>query len=428
MQMTDATIDTDLQQYAILLAERARSASHQLALCDSSQKSSWIKRLAALLRSNTASLIEANECDTASAEQHKLSAGQIDRLRLSPARIESMAAGLDQLAQLPDPVGELIEATARPNGLLVHKIRVPMGVIFFIYESRPNVTTDAAVLCVKSGNAVILRGGKEARQSNRAIFALVRESLLESGLPEHSVQLVDRSDRAIVDHLLHLPQLIDLAIPRGGYDLIERVAKEAKMPVMKHYQGICHVYVHERADQEMARRIILNGKCQRPGVCNAVESLLVDRAISHDFLPPTLAQLAEAGVEIRGCSETQALGARVRPATEQDYGTQYLDLKLSVRVVAGLDEAVAHIARFGSGHTDAIITGDERVAAQFARRVDSSAVMINASTRFNDGGELGLGAEIGISTDKYHARGPCGLRELTSYKYVVRGSGQVRGA
>jgi glutamate-5-semialdehyde dehydrogenase len=426
--MSNGSSDPNLEHYALLLAERARSASRSLALCETTVKNDWLARLSTLLREKSGDLISANRQDVEEAGRSGLPSAQIDRLRLDAARVASMADGLDQIAQLSDPVGESIERTTRPNGLTIDKVRVPLGVVLFIYESRPNVTTDSAALCVKSGNAVILRGGREASHSNLAIAALIRDSLARAGLPDHSVQMVDKSDHQLVDHLLQLPQFIDLVIPRGGVGLIRRVAAEAKMPVMKHFQGICHVYVHEAADQEMARRIILNAKCQRPGTCNAAETMLVDRAIARDFLPLTLRALGEAGVEIRGCAETQQFAPNVRLATEEDYGTEYLDLKLSVRVVAGLDEAVAHIARFGSAHTDAIVTADERAAAGFARRVDSAAVMVNASTRFNDGGEFGLGAEIGISTDKYHARGPCGLRELTSYKYIVCGAGQLRGA
>jgi glutamate-5-semialdehyde dehydrogenase len=424
--MSNEAPDPNLERYALLLGERARSASRSLALCDTVQKNNWLARLSALLRARSEDLIAANREDIELAERSGLPRAQIDRLRLDATRIESMADALDNIGRLPDPVGELIERTTPPNGLAIDKVRVPLGVVLFIYESRPNVTTDAAALCVKSGNAVILRGGKEASHSNLAISSLVRESLSLAALPEYAVQVVDVPDRQLVDYLLHLPQSIDLVIPRGGYGLIQRVAAEAKMPVMKHFQGVCHVYVHEAADQEMARRIILNAKCQRPGTCNAAEGLLVDRAIARDFLPLTLRSLRDAGVEVRGCPETQQLAPNVLPATEQDYATEYLDLKLSVRVVSDLDEAVTHIARFGSAHTDAIVTADPRAASAFARRVDSAAVMLNASTRFNDGGEFGLGAEIGISTDKYHARGPCGLRELTSYKYIVHGAGHVR--
>lgn len=424
--MTDPALPDEVKDYAWQLGERARAASRALAFATAPQKNDCLARLSSQLRAGAADLIEINARDLAAADSFGLTAAQVDRLRLNAARIESMARGVDQIAQLSDPVGERIERSERPNGLVIEKIRVPLGVVFFVYEARPNVTSDAAALCIKSGNAVILRGGKESAHSNSAIAGLVRRAAADAGLPSDCVQIVQSADRELVDHLLHLPQFIDLAIPRGGPGLIGRVAAEAKMPVMKHYQGICHVYVHRAADQEMAQRIVLNAKCDRPGVCNAAESLLVDRAIAPEFLANTLPALMAAGVELRGCAESLRIDPRVRPATEQDYATEYLDLIMSVRVVSGLDEAVEHISRYGSGHTDAIVTADPSVAGEFARRVDSAAVMINASTRFHDGGEFGLGAEIGISTDKYHARGPCGLRELTSYKYVVSGTGQVR--
>jgi glutamate-5-semialdehyde dehydrogenase len=417
---------TKLESCALGLAQRARTASRTLALAATDQKNNWLTHAAALLRTRRDELMAANRRDLDAAPGFGLTAAQIDRLTLDAQRIEAMAAGLDAIVALRDPVGEVIESTVRPNGLKIDKVRVPLGVILFIYESRPNVTADAAALCVKSGNAVILRGGKEAIHTNLAIHSLFEQSLADCGLPADSVQMVNIPDRELVDHLLHLNRYIDLAIPRGGESLIRRVAAEATMPVMKHFQGICHVYVHAAADQAMARSIVLNAKCQRPGVCNAAESLLVDRAIAGEFLPPMLAALQQSGIEIRGCSATQRFAPGVIAATDQDYSTEYLDLKLSVRVVDGLDEAVEHIARFGSAHTDAIITRDPDTAAEFTRRVDSSAVMVNASTRFNDGFEFGLGAEIGISTDKYHARGPCGLRELTSYKHVVTGTGQIR--
>ena len=335
-------------------------------------------------------------------------------------------ATVTDVAALPDPIGEIRGSTIRPNGLVVHKVGVPLGVILFIYESRPNVTLDAAALCVKSGNAVILRGGKEAIHSNTAIYRVLQDSLTKAGLPMDAVQLVTTTDRAAVGHLLKLNEYIDLAIPRGGESLIRRVAAEATMPVLKHYTGNCHVYVEKSADHDMAERIILNAKCQRPGVCNAAESLLIDAAIADTFLPRVAAALQEKGVELRGCSVTCRLVPGAKPATEDDYAAEYLELIMSVKVVAGLDEAIAHIERYGSHHTDAIVTNDLTAARRFTAEVDSAAVLVNASTRFNDGHELGLGAEIGISTDKFHARGPCGLLELTSYKYVILGSGQVR--
>jgi glutamate-5-semialdehyde dehydrogenase len=323
-------------------------------------------------------------------------------------------------------VGEVIDSSIRPNGLQILKTRVPLGVVFFIYESRPNVTADAAAICVKSGNAVILRGGKEAMHSSRAVVEILCETLDEMGLPRDAVQLVGTTDRQAVGHFLRLPELIDVAIPRGGEGLIRRVSEEAQMPVIKHFAGNCHVYVDRAADLDMAAGITVNAKCQRMGVCNAAESLLVHAAVADRFLPLIGRQLHERGVEIRGDARTCSLVRPASRASDEDYATEYLGPTISCRVVDSLDEAIEHINRYGSKHTDAIITADLQAAREFTARVDSSAVMVNASTRFNDGGEFGLGAEIGISTDKFHARGPCGLKELTSYKYVVWGDGQIR--
>ena len=337
-----------------------------------------------------------------------------------------MAKGLKQVAMLPEPIGEVISSSIRPNGLEVQKVRVPLGVIFFIYESRPNVTADAAALCVKSGNAVILRGGKEAAHSNQAIAAILSEAAGEAGLPQDAVQLVATADREAVGHFLSMPEYITVCIPRGGEGLIGRVSDEAKMPVIKHYAGNCHVYLDKSADPEMAERIVVNAKCQRLGVCNAAESLVVHADVAGSLLPRLGTALAERGIEIRGDERTRAILSDAREATEEDFGREYLGPVISVKMVNSLDEAIAHINQYSSQHTEAIVTGDLDSARQFAARVDSSAVMINASTRFNDGGEFGLGAEIGISTDKFHARGPCGILELTSYKYVVYGTGQAR--
>ncbi len=350
----------------------------------------------------------------------------VDRLRLDEERIGKIAAAMEEIIALPDPVGEVFESNVRPNGLLVTRVRVPLGVVFFIFESRPNVTADAAALCVKSGNAVILRGGKEAFYSNQAIHKLLTDALIETGLPESAVQLVDTTDREAVGAFLRLREGIDVTIPRGGKGLIERVAAEAAMPVIKHYDGICHVYVDEFADLDMAREIVVNSKCQRPGVCNAAETLLVHREIAVAFLPTVAAALNAAGTQLRCCPRSLELIPDATAATEDDYRTEYLDLILSVKIVDDLGEAIAHINEHGSHHTDAIVTRDISSASRFSASVDSAAVHINASTRFNDGGEYGLGAEIGISTDKFHARGPCGLRELTTYKYVVHGNGQTR--
>ncbi len=414
---------TDFADYCAALGRRARAAARALASLTTAAKDAWLRAAADALEKHTDELLAANERDLAAAEANGLTKAQIDRLRLTPVRIKAAADGMREVAALPDPVGRVLEGGVRPNGLRVTKVGVPLGVILFIYESRPNVTVDAAALAVKSGNALILRGGKEAMHSN---VALHRVLVGAGGLPADAVQLVDTPDRAAVGHLLRLRESIDLVIPRGGEGLIERVSREATMPVLKHYRGNCHVYVDRAADLDMATRIVVNAKCQRPGVCNAAESLLVHRDIAEGFLPTAAAALRDRGVELRGCERTRALVQAARPATEDDYAAEYLDLILSVKVVDSLEAAADHIARYGSGHTEAIVTDDLRAAERFTAIVDSSAVMVNASTRFNDGFELGLGAEIGISTDKLHARGPCGLRELTSYKYVVRGDGHVR--
>jgi glutamate-5-semialdehyde dehydrogenase len=423
--MTAAT--TDLAARCRDLAARARAASSALAVADRARKDRWLRRSADAILQRQAELLAANADDVAAARKHNLTSAQIDRLKLTPERLAAAAAGLREVAALPDPVGQVLSGGVRPNGLEVRKVAVPLGVILFLYESRPNVTVDAGALCVKSGNAVILRGGKEALHSNVALHGVLADCLDEEGLPRDAVALVDQTDRAAVGHLLQLDDLIDLVIPRGGEALIRRVAEEAQMPVLKHYKGVCHVYVDRDADLERGVRILVNAKCQRPGVCNAAECLLVDRAIAARFLPRAARELTARGVELRGCPTTRELVPVARPATEEDYDTEYLDLILSVKVVDGVEAAMAHIARHGSKHTDAIVTNNLDTARRFTAGVDSAAVMVNASTRFHDGFELGLGAEIGISTDKLHARGPCGLLELTSYKYVVYGDGQVRG-
>ena len=416
----------DLAEYTRQVASRAKQAARQLAMATGGQKNDWLKRSAELIRERSKALIKVNEGDCTAAQAAGLSAALIDRLRLSELRLEAIARGLEQVAELPEPVGEVFDSTVRPNGLLVTRVRVPLGVVFFVYESRPNVTVDAASLCVKSGNAVILRGGKEARLSNRALADLLIEALGITGLPRDAVQLVDTTDREAIGHFLKLHDQIDVAIPRGGRSLIERVAAEATMPVLKHFDGVCHVYVDAAADLAMAEAILINSKCQRPGVCNAAESLLVHRDVAARFLPQAGKSLRAKGVELRGCERTRAFIPEARPATEEDYRTEYLDLILSVKVVDSLAQAIDHIETYGSHHTDTIVTNDLSAAREFTGRVDSAAVLVNASTRFNDGGEFGLGAEIGISTDRFHARGPCGLKELTSYKYVVHGTGQVR--
>jgi glutamate-5-semialdehyde dehydrogenase len=408
------------------IATRAKAAAQLLVSVPTADKNRWLLAAADSLEAHTADLLDANTKDVAAAPGYGLNAAAVDRLTLTPARIKAAADGLRQVATLPDPVGEVRESGVRPNGLEVQKIGVPLGVVFFIYESRPNVTADAAGLCVKSGNAVILRGGKEAIHSNTALHRLLAGELVACGLPADAVQLVRTTDRLAVGHLLSMGDCIDLAIPRGGKSLIQRVADEATMPVLKHYDGNCHVYVDAAADLDMAERIVVNAKCQRPGVCNAAESLLVHAAVADAFLPRVGAALAAQGVDVRGCDETRKRVPGAKPATEDDYRAEFLDLVISVKVVPDLDAAVRHVNEYGSKHTDAIVTADPAAAARFTQLVDTAAVMVNASTRFNDGFELGLGAEIGISTDKFHARGPCGLRELTTYKYVVTGTGQVR--
>jgi glutamate-5-semialdehyde dehydrogenase len=418
--------ELDLDQYCADTAARAKQASARLATTSTSAKNAWLRQSAQLLRERMATIEEANARDLAAAPGYGLTDAEIDRLRLTPQRVEEIAAGLEQVALLPDPIGEVIRSTTRPNGLQIDKLRVPLGVVFFIYESRPNVTADAAAICVKSGNAVILRGGKEAIHSSQAIVDVLGEAAEKVGIPPGAVQLVCTTDRAAVGKFLAMPQYIDLAIPRGGEGLIRRVAAEAKMPVIKHFTGNCHVYIDAAADLEMAREIVLNSKCQRMGVCNAAESLVVHADVAGEFLPVIGRLLAEEGVEIRGDEQTCELVSHAKPASDEDYAAEFLGPTISSRVVGSLDEAIEHINRYGSQHTDAIVTSDVDASREFAGRVDSSAVMINASTRFNDGGQFGLGAEIGISSDKFHARGPCGLEELTSYKYVVHGKGQIR--
>jgi glutamate-5-semialdehyde dehydrogenase len=416
----------DLEAYCTDLARRASSAARVLATVTGEQKNCWLLQAADALEKQTDAILEANGRDVAGAQALELTAAQVDRLRLTPARIRAAATGLREIAALPDPIGKVLDSSVRPNGLQVYKVGVPLGVIFFIYESRPNVTVDAAGLCLKSGNAIILRGGKEALHSNTALHAILQDCLRSVELPESAVQLVSTTDRAAVGQLLQMNQFIDLVIPRGGESLIRRVAQEARMPVLKHYLGNCHVYVDRGADLQMAENIIVNAKCQRPGVCNAAESLLVHEEIAKEFLPRAGAALLQHGVELRGCPVTRSLIPQAKPATDEDYAAEFLDLILAVKVVKNLDEAMDHIDRFGSKHTETIVTNDLPAAHRFLAAVDSSAVMVNASTRFNDGFEFGLGAEIGISTDKFHARGPCGLQELCSYKYIVYGKGQVR--
>lgn len=418
---------TDFAQYALQVSRQSAAAARKLALCTTSQKDHWLSLTAAALRARTDEILSANAQDVAQAPSFGLNAAAIDRLSLTPQRLENLARSVEEIIALPDPVGAVLESYDRPNGLHVTRVRVPLGVVFFIYESRPNVTVDSAVLCVKSGNAVILRGGKEAFRSNQVLHSILRDCLKQAELPEHAIQFVETTDHAAVGEFLKCSAEINVTIPRGGKKLIERVMNEARMPVIKHYDGVCHVYLDKAADWDMARAIAINSKCQRPGVCNAAECLLVHQDLAATWLPKLAAEFQQQRVQLRCCPISQPLMPGSLAATEQDFRTEYEDLILSVKVVDSLDAAVEHIAEYGSHHTDSIVTSDPQAAKRFVERVDSAAVMVNASTRFNDGGELGLGAEIGISTDKIHARGPCGLRELTSYKYVVTGNGQIRG-
>lgn len=415
-----------LNEYTLNVAQQARKAASSLATTSGAARNAWLLQVASALILRTEQIVAANELDLVAGQSAGLSSAMLDRLRLNADRIQSLAAAVEQIAALPDPVGEIIEGSRRPNGLQIAKVRVPLGVIFFIYESRPNVTVDAAALCIKSGNAVILRGGREAFHSNAALQKVLSDTLQESELPKHSVQLVSTTDREAVGQFLKMGSLIDVTIPRGGRTLIERVTSEATMPVIKHFDGICHVYVDASADEEMAVEITVNSKCHRPGVCNAAETLLIHQQAAPRLLPRLAHELQSRGVELRGCPVTCQMIPSAAAATETDFRTEHLALIMSIRVVDSLDHAIEHIRTYGSAHTDAIVTGDLASAAEFELQVDSAAVMINASTRFNDGGEFGLGAEIGISTDRFHARGPCGLREITSYKYVVRGNGQIR--
>lgn len=412
------------------LAQSAKKASRTLATASSAVKNAALEAMARHLRLASPELLDANAQDLARARAAGKNAAFLDRLFLDGARVEGMARAVEAVAALPDPVGEVTERWKRPNGLALQKVRLPLGVVLMIYESRPNVTSDAAALCLKSGNAALLRGGSEAQESNTAIARALARGVEEAGLPPASVQPVPAGERQSLLELLQLEGLIDLCIPRGGEGLIRFVVENARVPVVKHYQGVCHVYVHQAADLQMATRILLNSKAQRPGVCNAAECLLVDRAVAEPFLALAGPRLDAAHVELRACPTAAVLlsrqGVPVKAAEPGDYGREFLDLILAVRVVRDLDDALEHIAQYGSEHTEAIVTQDEKAAARFTREVMASAVVCNASTRFNDGGELGLGAEIGISTSRLHAFGPMGLRELTSQKYVVHGTGQVR--
>ena len=410
----------------MLLGRQAKAAARKLAPLSTGEKNRALLLMAEKLEAQAAFLIAENKKDLDFAQRSGISGAVLDRIALDPGRVQAMAKGLREVTALPDPVGEIIKMWRRPNGLQVGRMRIPLGVIAMIYEARPNVTADAAALCLKSGNAVILRGGSEAYFSNQAIGSLLRQAVAETAVPAAAIQVVQNKDRALVRELLQLEEYIDLAIPRGGEELIRAVAANSRVPVIKHYKGVCHVYVDSEASLEMAERICMNAKVQRPSVCNAMETLLVHKAIAGKFLPSMAAKYQAAGVEIRGCEETRALVPAAKEATETDWTTEYLDLILSVRVVKNMDEAIDHIERYGSEHTETIVTTNYQKSREFIERVNSSAVMVNASTRFNDGGELGLGAEIGISTSKIHAFGPMGLEELTTTKFVILGDGQIR--
>jgi glutamate-5-semialdehyde dehydrogenase len=410
----------------IEMAQKAREASLRLANMPTEDKNKALHEAAREIRENTASLQEANRKDLAAAKEKGLSSAMVDRLTLSDKTLDQICKSLEEVAALPDPVGEIVSTWKRPNGLEIGKMRIPLGVIGIIYEARPNVTVDAAALCLKSGNAVLLRGGSEAIHSNRALAGLLARACKTSGLPEYAVQLIGTTDRAAVLEMLKQEESIDLIIPRGGEGLIRFVVENSRIPVLKHYKGVCHVYVDQGADPEMAKRICVNAKVQRPGVCNSMETLLIHEKEAETLLPEIAAALRKEGVEIRGCPATLARVPDATPATEEDWGTEYLDLILSVKVVGSMEEAMEHIDRYGSLHTESIVTQDEGRAERFLRELQSSTVMVNASTRFSDGFEFGLGAEIGISTSKLHAFGPMGLKELTTTKFIVRGQGQIR--
>jgi glutamate-5-semialdehyde dehydrogenase len=416
----------DVKTYIQQVGRQAREASRATARASTAAKNTALMAMAAAIRARSSELLAANAADVAQATADGLDGAMIDRLTLTEKSVEAMALGLEQVAALPDPIGEISDMKRRPSGIQVGRMRVPLGVVGIIYEARPNVTADAAALCLKSGNAAILRGGKEAIRCNQAVAACVRAGLAAAGLPETAVQVIDITDREAVGYLVAMPEYVDVIVPRGGKGLIERISKEARVPVIKHLDGNCHVYVDDAADPVKALRILENSKTQRLGTCNTAESLLVARSVAASQLPALCAMLTAKGVEIRGCAETLKLVPQAKAATEDDYYTEYLAAIISVKVVTGIDEAIAHINQYSSAHTEAIVTENYTNAMRFLREVDSASVMVNASTRFADGFEFGLGAEIGISTDKFHARGPVGLEGLTSQKWIVLGDGEVR--
>jgi glutamate-5-semialdehyde dehydrogenase len=416
----------NVKAYIDKIVSGARKASRLMAIASTETKNAALEQMAHNLTNSKKILMVENEKDLKAAEKGGLSSAMIDRLRLTDSRIEDMAKGIREVINLGDPVGEVMEETLRPNGLQIQKIRVPIGVIVIIYESRPNVTADAASLCLKTGNATILRGGKEALHSNIAIYRQINSALEKVGLDKNAIQVIETADREAVDYLLKADEYVDLVIPRGGEGLIRNVVENSTIPVIKHYKGVCHVYVDEFADLNMAREVCLNAKLQRPGTCNAMETMLVHEKISGTFLPDIFKGMSESGVELRGCEKSRKILPEMKQATEEDWSTEYLEKILSVKIVSSIDDAIRHISVYGSSHSDAIITEDKSNAKKFTDEVDSAAVYVNASTRFTDGFEFGMGAEIGISTDKLHARGPMGLKELTSYKYIIHGTGQIR--
>jgi len=416
----------EIERAVLEAVTQAKEAGRRIARASTSEKNAALDAMAARIRQDQAALLTANQQDVAQARSAGLGEALVERLTLNEQRVQEMIASIEAVATLPDPVGQVIRSWRQPNGLEIRKVRVPLGVIGIIYESRPNVTSDCASLCLKSGNAVVLRGGSESFRSNQAIASSLRAALASCGLPEAAVSTIPVADRAGIDAMLRLDQYIDVVIPRGGEALIRKIVETSRIPVIKHAKGVCHVYVDDAADVEMAKAIVLNAKCQRPATCNAMETLLVHERIAKTFLPDIIQYLQDAKVEVRGDEATRALVPKVKAATDEDWVTEYLALILSIRVVPSLDEAIAHISRYGSSHSDAIVTKNQQHAEQFVREVDSAAVFVNASTRFTDGFQFGLGAEIGISTDRLHARGPMGLEELTTYKYVVYGTGQVR--
>jgi len=409
------------------LGTRARAAARQLSRATTVQKDAALRAAAAAIRAGRAGIIAANARDMEAARARGLAQALLDRLLLDAGRVEGMAGSIDEVIALPDPVGQVMAEWTRPNGLRIRRVRVPLGVIGIIYESRPNVTADAGALCLKSGNAVILRGGSESFHSSTAIHRCLQQGLREAGLPEDAIQMVPTTDREAVGYLLgQMQEFVDVVVPRGGRSLIERVMRDARVPVIGHLEGLCHTYVHRSADLEMARRVVLNAKMRRTGICGATETLLIDRACLDTHYAPIADALVAAGCELRGDAEVCARDPRAKPATEQDWRTEYLDAVISIRVVGGVDEAIGHISRYGSGHTEAIIAEDAAVVERFFRDLDSAILLHNASTQFADGGEFGMGAEIGIATGRIHARGPVGAEQLTSFKYLVLGQGQTR--